>query len=114
MSFLGLNSYYRRHLEDFAILAKSFYRIGDQQNVFEMTQERIQVNEKIKYALTNAPLVLITDWQLPFNLYIATCGEVLGKALHQAQIVNDKPYKDQICFISRQIKPTEARYGASQ
>ncbi|MBW0518900.1 hypothetical protein O181_058615 [Austropuccinia psidii MF-1] len=54
------------------------------------------------------------DWKLPFKLYIDACGEGVGAALHQAQIVNEKPYEGPICFISRQIKPTEARYGASQ
>ncbi|MBW0542682.1 hypothetical protein O181_082397, partial [Austropuccinia psidii MF-1] len=54
------------------------------------------------------------DWKLPFKLYIDACGEGLGAALHQVQTVNDKPYEGPICFISRQIKPTEARYGASQ
>ncbi|MBW0581664.1 hypothetical protein O181_121379 [Austropuccinia psidii MF-1] len=53
-------------------------------------------------------------WKLPFKLYIDACGEGLGAALHQVQIVNDKPYEGAICFISRQIKPTAARYGASQ
>ncbi|MBW0582932.1 hypothetical protein O181_122647, partial [Austropuccinia psidii MF-1] len=114
MSFLGFASYYRQHLKDFAIHARSLYRICDQQTVFEMTQERIQAYEKIKYALTNAPLLLMPDWKLPFKLYIDACGEGLGAALHQVQIVNDKPYEGPICFISRQIKPTEARYGASQ
>ncbi|MBW0585518.1 hypothetical protein O181_125233 [Austropuccinia psidii MF-1] len=114
MSFLGFASYYRQHLKDFAIHARSLYRSGDQQTVFEMTQERIQSYDKIKYTLTNAPLLLIPDWKLPFKLYIDACGEELGAALHQAQIVNDKPYEGPICFISRQIKPNEARYGASQ
>ncbi|MBW0553953.1 hypothetical protein O181_093668, partial [Austropuccinia psidii MF-1] len=114
MSFLGFASYYRQHLKDFAIHSRSFYRIFNQQTVFEMTQERIQAYEKIRYALTNAPLLLMPDWKLPFKLYIDACGEGLGAALHQAQIVNDKPYEGPICFISRQIKPTEARYGASQ
>ncbi|MBW0521354.1 hypothetical protein O181_061069 [Austropuccinia psidii MF-1] len=54
------------------------------------------------------------DWKLPFKLYIDACGEGVGAALHQVQIVHDKPYEGQICFISRKIKPTEARYGASQ
>ncbi|MBW0500904.1 hypothetical protein O181_040619 [Austropuccinia psidii MF-1] len=79
-----------------------------------MTQERIQAYEKIKYALTNSPLLLIPDWKIPFKLYIDACGEGLGAAINQVKIVNDKPYEGQICFISRQSKPTEARYGASQ
>ncbi|MBW0535003.1 hypothetical protein O181_074718 [Austropuccinia psidii MF-1] len=48
------------------------------------------------------------------KLYIDACGEGLGAALHQTQIINDKPVEGPICFISRQMKPTEARYGASQ
>ncbi|MBW0471861.1 hypothetical protein O181_011576 [Austropuccinia psidii MF-1] len=79
-----------------------------------MTQERIQKDDNIKYSLTNAPLLLMPDWKLPFKLYIDACGEGLGSALHQVQIVNEKPYEGPICFISRQIKPTEARYGESQ
>ncbi|MBW0560610.1 hypothetical protein O181_100325 [Austropuccinia psidii MF-1] len=54
------------------------------------------------------------DWKLPFKLYIDACGEGLDAALHQVQIVNEKPYEGPICFVSRKIKPTEARYGASQ
>ena len=42
MSFLGFASYYRQHLKYFEIRARSLYRICDQKNVFEMTQERIQ------------------------------------------------------------------------
>ncbi|MBW0562077.1 hypothetical protein O181_101792 [Austropuccinia psidii MF-1] len=54
------------------------------------------------------------DWKLPFKLYIDACGEGLGAELHQTKIFNDKPVEGPLCFISRQIKPTEARYGASQ
>ncbi|MBW0582918.1 hypothetical protein O181_122633 [Austropuccinia psidii MF-1] len=53
-------------------------------------------------------------WKLPFKLYIDACGEGLGASLNKVQIVNNKPYECPICFISRQIKPIQARYGASQ
>ncbi|MBW0521591.1 hypothetical protein O181_061306 [Austropuccinia psidii MF-1] len=86
ISFLGFASYYRRHLKEFAIHAKSLYRSCDQQ----------------------------TTGKLLSMLYIDACGEGLGAALHQVQIVSDKPYDGPICFISRHIKPTKARYGASQ
>ncbi|MBW0531670.1 hypothetical protein O181_071385 [Austropuccinia psidii MF-1] len=114
MSFLVFASYYRQHLKDFAILAKSLYRICDQQTVFEMTQEKIKVYEKIRKALTEAPLLLIPDWNIPFKLYIDACGDGLGAALNQVQIIDDKPTEGPVCYISRQIKPIEARYGASQ
>ncbi|MBW0513922.1 hypothetical protein O181_053637 [Austropuccinia psidii MF-1] len=53
-------------------------------------------------------------WKLPFKLYIDACKEGLGAALHQTQIINDKPVEGPISFISRKIKPTEERYGEIQ
>ncbi|MBW0530281.1 hypothetical protein O181_069996 [Austropuccinia psidii MF-1] len=109
MSFLGFSSYYRKNLKDFAILAKSLYRICDQQTVVEMAQERIKAYENIRKALTEAPLLLIPDWNIPFKLYIGACGEGLGEALHQVQIIDDKPKEGPVFYLSRQIKPTESR-----
>ncbi|MBW0505341.1 hypothetical protein O181_045056 [Austropuccinia psidii MF-1] len=51
---------------------------------------------------------------MPFELYIDACGDGLGAALHQVQIIDEKPTQGPVCYISRQIKPTEARYGSSQ
>ncbi|MBW0484452.1 hypothetical protein O181_024167 [Austropuccinia psidii MF-1] len=114
MYFLVFSSYYRQHLKDFAILAKSLNRICDQHTVFEMTQERIEAYGKIRKALAEAPLLLMPYWNIPFKLYIDACGDGLGEALHQVQIIDDKPIEGPFCYVSRQIKPTEARYGASQ
>ncbi|MBW0528282.1 hypothetical protein O181_067997 [Austropuccinia psidii MF-1] len=58
--------------------------------------------------------ILIPYWKLPSKIYIDACGKGPGAALHQTEIINSKPVEGPICFISRQIKPTEARYGASQ
>ncbi|MBW0525683.1 hypothetical protein O181_065398 [Austropuccinia psidii MF-1] len=77
-------------------------------------QENIQEYDKIKYAFYNAPLSLMSNWKLPFKMYIDACGKVLGAAIHKVQIVNEKPYEGPVCFISRKIKPTEDRYAESQ
>ncbi|MBW0525383.1 hypothetical protein O181_065098 [Austropuccinia psidii MF-1] len=79
-----------------------------------MTQERIKAIEKIRKALTEAPSLLIPDWNINFKLYIDACGDVLGESLHQVQIINEKPTEGPVCYISSKIKPTEARYGESQ
>ncbi|MBW0570321.1 hypothetical protein O181_110036 [Austropuccinia psidii MF-1] len=114
MSCLGFSSYHRQHLKDFATITKSLHRICDKQTVFEMTQERIKAYGKIRKALTEATLLLMPDWNIPFKLHIDTCGFGLGEALHQVQIIDYKPIEGPVCYISRQIKPTEAIYGASQ
>ncbi|MBW0514170.1 hypothetical protein O181_053885 [Austropuccinia psidii MF-1] len=69
-----------------------------------MSEERVKANEELKNSITNAPFLLIPDWKLPFKLYIDACGEGLGAALHQTQIINEKTVEGPICFISRQIK----------
>ncbi|MBW0569781.1 hypothetical protein O181_109496 [Austropuccinia psidii MF-1] len=79
-----------------------------------MTEERVKAYSELKNSLANCPFLLIPDWKLPFKLYIDVCGEGLGDALHQTQIINDRPFEGQLCFISRKIKQTGARYGASQ
>ncbi|MBW0545056.1 hypothetical protein O181_084771 [Austropuccinia psidii MF-1] len=71
--------------------------------------------ERIKYKLTNAPVLILPDFELPFKLYIdAACSQVLGAALHQRQIVDGEPREAVICYISRKLKDSEARYGAIQ
>ncbi|MBW0563719.1 hypothetical protein O181_103434 [Austropuccinia psidii MF-1] len=79
-----------------------------------MTQERIEAYEKIRKALTEEPLLLMPDCNIPFKLYIDAFGYGLGAAPNQVQIIDDKPTEGPVFYISTQIKPTEARYGASQ
>ncbi|MBW0574103.1 hypothetical protein O181_113818 [Austropuccinia psidii MF-1] len=79
-----------------------------------MTVDRVKAFETLRQALTTAPLLLMPDFKLLFKLYIDASGDGLGATIHQVQILNDKPVEGPICFISRQIKPTEARDGESQ
>ncbi|MBW0502149.1 hypothetical protein O181_041864 [Austropuccinia psidii MF-1] len=113
-SLLGFVGNYRQHIKGFARIAKSLYKLCDQQTVYETAEERLKEYEELKNSLTNAPFLLIPDWKMPFKIYIDACGEGLGAALHQTQIIPDKPVEAPVCFISTQIKPTEARYGESQ
>ncbi|MBW0573601.1 hypothetical protein O181_113316 [Austropuccinia psidii MF-1] len=79
-----------------------------------MNVDRVKAFESLRQDLTTAPLLLMPEFKLPFKIYIDESGDGLGASLHQVQILNEKPVKGTICFISRQIKPTESRYVASQ
>ncbi|MBW0462516.1 hypothetical protein O181_002231 [Austropuccinia psidii MF-1] len=113
ISFPGFASSYRKNLKYFAILDNSLYRICDKQKIFEMTQEIIKAHEKMKKVLTEAPLLLTPDWNIPFKFYIDESGAEFGVALDQIQIIDDKSTEGSVFYISRKIKPTEARYYAS-
>ncbi|MBW0507292.1 hypothetical protein O181_047007 [Austropuccinia psidii MF-1] len=114
-SFLGFASYYRNHIKHFAHITSSSYKLCSKDVVFEITQERRDAYERIKYELTNAPVLILPEFELPFKLYIdAACSQGLGAALHQRQIVDGEPREGVIFYISRQLKDSEARYGATQ
>ncbi|MBW0516491.1 hypothetical protein O181_056206 [Austropuccinia psidii MF-1] len=111
----GLSLYSRNHIKDFAHIACSLYRLCSKDVVFEITKERRDAYERIKHELTNAPVLMFPDFELPFKLYIDTaCNQGSGAALHKRQIVDGAPREGVICYISRQLKDSEARYVATQ
>ncbi|MBW0588973.1 hypothetical protein O181_128688 [Austropuccinia psidii MF-1] len=114
-SFLGFASYYRNHIMNFAHITSSLYKLCSKDVVFEITKESRDAYERIKYELTNAPVLILSDFELPFKSYIdAEFSQGLGSALHQRQIVDGEPREGVICYISRQLKYSQARYGATQ
>ncbi|MBW0488464.1 hypothetical protein O181_028179 [Austropuccinia psidii MF-1] len=114
-SFLGLSSYYRNHIKDCSHLSSSLYKVCSKDVVFEITKERRDAYEGIQHELTNAPVRILCDFELPFKLYIdEACSQGLGEALHQRQIVDGEPREEVICYISKQLKDSEAGYGATQ
>ncbi|MBW0464929.1 hypothetical protein O181_004644 [Austropuccinia psidii MF-1] len=114
-SFLGFSSYYRNHIRAFAHITSSLYKLCSKDVFFEITKERRDAYERIKHELTNAPVLILPDFELPFKLYIVeACSQGLGEALHQRQLVDGEPREGVICYISRQLKDSEARNGATQ
>ncbi|MBW0558598.1 hypothetical protein O181_098313 [Austropuccinia psidii MF-1] len=114
-SLLGFASYYRNHIKNFARITSSLYKSCSKVVVFEITKERRDAYERIKHELTNAPVIILPDFELPFKLYIdAEYSQGLGAALHQRQIVDGEPTEGVICHISRRLKVSEARYGATK
>ncbi|MBW0554863.1 hypothetical protein O181_094578 [Austropuccinia psidii MF-1] len=113
-SFLGSASYYRSQINNSAHITSSLYRLCLKDVVFEIAKERRDTYERIKYELTNAPVLILPEIELPFKLYIdAACSQGLEAALHRRQIVDGEPREGVICYISRQLKDSEARYGAT-
>ncbi|MBW0520346.1 hypothetical protein O181_060061 [Austropuccinia psidii MF-1] len=95
-SFLGFASYYRSHIKTFSQITSSLYKLCSKDVVFETTKERRDSYERIKHELTNAPVL------------------ILREVLHQRQIVDGEQREGVICYISRQLKDSEARYGATK
>ncbi|MBW0561624.1 hypothetical protein O181_101339 [Austropuccinia psidii MF-1] len=97
-SFLGFASYYRNHIKNFAHITSSLYKLCSKDVVFEITKERRDAYERIKHELTNAPVLILPAFELPFKLYIyAAFSQGLRAALHQREIVDGEPREGVIC-----------------
>ncbi|MBW0476755.1 hypothetical protein O181_016470 [Austropuccinia psidii MF-1] len=68
--FLGFSNYYRSHIKSFSHIASSLYKLCSKDVVLEITKERSDAYERIKHELTNSPFLILTDFELPFKLYI--------------------------------------------
>ncbi|MBW0495809.1 hypothetical protein O181_035524 [Austropuccinia psidii MF-1] len=113
--FLGLASYYRNHIKSFSNTISSLYKLCSKDLVFEINKEKRDAYGRIKHELTNAHVLMLPGFEVPFKLYIhATCSQVLGAALHQTQIVNGEPREGLTRYISPQQEYSEARYGATK
>ncbi|MBW0529196.1 hypothetical protein O181_068911 [Austropuccinia psidii MF-1] len=78
-SFLGFASYYRSHIKNSAHITSSVYKLCSKDVVFEITKERRDAYERIKHELTNEPVLILPDFELPFKIYIdAACSQCLG------------------------------------
>ncbi|MBW0525598.1 hypothetical protein O181_065313 [Austropuccinia psidii MF-1] len=67
-SFLGFASHYRNHIKMFAHITSSLYKLCSKDVVFEITKERRDAYERIKYELTNAPVLILPDFELTLKL----------------------------------------------
>ncbi|MBW0566770.1 hypothetical protein O181_106485 [Austropuccinia psidii MF-1] len=59
--FLGFASYHKNHIKTFAHITSSLYKLCSKDVVFEITKERRNAYERIKYELKNAPVRILPD-----------------------------------------------------
>ncbi|MBW0508935.1 hypothetical protein O181_048650 [Austropuccinia psidii MF-1] len=68
--FLGLASYYRNHIKDITHITSRLFKLRSNDLVFEINKERRDAYKRIKNELTNAPVLMLPDFELPSKLYI--------------------------------------------
>ncbi|MBW0530879.1 hypothetical protein O181_070594 [Austropuccinia psidii MF-1] len=112
--FLDFASYYRKHIRNFAHITSSLYKLCLKDVVFQIIKKRRDAYETIKHELTHALVLIFPEFKLPFKLYIdAACSQGLGAALEHLQIGDGEPTEGVIFYISRKLKDSQARYGAT-
>ncbi|GJR73921.1 putative reverse transcriptase domain-containing protein [Tanacetum coccineum] len=101
-SFLGLEGYYHRFIEDFSKIAKPFTVLTQKSKTFDWGEEQEDAFQTLKDKLYNAPVLAFLDRPEYFLVYCDAAGLGLGCLLMQRGKV--------IAYASRQLKIHEKNY----
>ena len=112
-SFLGLAGYYPRFVKDFAKIASPLNQMllgtaqnpGNRDHLFpsKWNQACDYAFNALKMALTSAPILGFTNFNLPFIVYTDASNQGLGAVLSQVHYGKERV----IAFASRSLSPCD-------
>jgi len=105
-TFCGLASYYCTFICNFAAIVRPLHNLTKKGAVFKWTPECESAFEKLKRALTSAPILVTPCDEGKYVLDTYASNTALGTVLQQEQ--NSKLHV--IGYASRTLTPAEARY----
>ena len=106
-SFIGLVSYYRKFVPDFAKKAAPLHALLKKGVKYLWNPDCVECFETFKKALIQYPILRYLDFELPFVLYTDACDTGLGVVL--AQIGPDG--ERTLAYASRSLKSNERNYA---
>nr|GEV06934.1 hypothetical protein [Tanacetum cinerariifolium] len=77
-SFLGHASFYRRFIQDFSKIARHMTRLLEKDTPFFFCKECIESFQTLKRKLTEVPILVAPDWDLPFELMCDASDFAIG------------------------------------
>ena len=119
--FLGFSGFYRRFIENYACIAhplhellKGQIKVQNKSNKrklvpsgkFHWNDSHQVAFDKLKRALTEAPILAYADYSLPYSLSVDASGYSIGAVLYQTQ----QGQKKVIAYASRGLNEAEKRY----
>ena len=110
-SFLGLLQSFRRFVAKFSEVAAAMTNLTKKdQGIGKWNSKCDEAFEKLKEAITNAPVLVSPDWSKPFRCHISSSQTAFGGTLTQL----DENGRDRdIALYSRMLSPTEFVYTAN-
>nr|GEW80563.1 hypothetical protein [Tanacetum cinerariifolium] len=82
-SFLGHVGFYRRFIKDFSKIARPMTRLLEKDTLFIFSQECVDAFQTLKRKLTEAPILIAPDWDMPFELKCDASDFAIGAILGQ-------------------------------
>nr|GEW98296.1 hypothetical protein [Tanacetum cinerariifolium] len=94
-SFLGHVGFYRRFIQDFSKIARPMTHLLEKETPFVFYKDCIDAFETLKKKFTEAPILVVPDWNLPFELMCDASDFAIGAVLGQHHLSRlENPHKD--------------------
>ena len=105
--FLGLASYYRRFVRDFASVARPLHRLTEKTAKFEWTTECDDAFRTLRRKLCSAPILAFPNFHNRFILDTDASNSGIGGVLSQ---LDDGGNERVVAYASRSLSKAERRY----
>ncbi|GJT84367.1 hypothetical protein Tco_1058709 [Tanacetum coccineum] len=106
--FLGHAGFYRRFIQDFSKISRPITHLLEKDTPFVFSQDCINAFETLKKKLTEAPILVVPDWNLPFELMcVGSRNTSLHRIKHEIGLEMRK--RDEL-FRERKRREKRKRY----
>ncbi|GJR92300.1 reverse transcriptase domain-containing protein [Tanacetum coccineum] len=109
-SFLGHAGFYRRFIQDFSKIARPMTHLLEKETPFFFSKECIESFNTLKRKLTEAPILIAPDWDLPFELMCDASDFTIGAVLGQRKNKHFQP----IHYASKTMTEAQAHYTTTE
>nr|GEY22581.1 reverse transcriptase domain-containing protein [Tanacetum cinerariifolium] len=80
-SFLGHAGFYRCFIQDFSKIARPMTHLLEKETPFVFSKECVDAFNTLKKKLTEAPILVVPDWNLPFELKLLISSKLVMRDL---------------------------------
>ncbi|GJX45148.1 reverse transcriptase domain-containing protein [Tanacetum coccineum] len=91
-SFLGHAGFYRRFIQDFSKIAIPMTHLLEKETLFVFSKDCIDAFKTLKKNLTEAPILVVPDLNLPFELMCDASDFAIGAVLGQRKMKHIRSY----------------------
>ncbi|GKA45734.1 reverse transcriptase domain-containing protein [Tanacetum coccineum] len=105
-SFLGHAGFYRRFIQDFSKIARPMTHLLEKETPFIFSKECVNAFETLKKKLTEGPILVAPDWDLPFEIMCDASDFAIGAVLGQQNTKHFQP----IHYASKTMTDAQAHY----
>nr|GEU89882.1 reverse transcriptase domain-containing protein [Tanacetum cinerariifolium] len=87
-SFLGHAGFYRHFIQDFSKIARPMTHLFEKETPFVLSKECINAFETLKKKLTEASILVVPDWNPPFELMCDASDFAIGACVHGQEAID--------------------------